>query len=92
MSGDAEELDSGFEAISSPDSPAVVAMAGEAPVAAVKQKSGRSALEDASDDDDIEETLSERLWGLTEMFPETVRTATSKLISGTVSKIETLAL
>lgn len=85
MSADAEELDSGFEAISSPESPAVMAAASDNARVAVKQRSGRSALEDTTDDDDIEETLSERLWGLTEMFPQTVRTATSKLISGTVS-------
>ncbi|XP_003747667.1 mitochondrial import receptor subunit TOM22 homolog [Galendromus occidentalis] len=85
MSGDAEELDSGFEAISSPESPAVAAMARDAVVAPVKPKSGRSALEDTLDDDDIEETIGERLWGLTEMFPETVRTLTSKLVHGTQS-------
>lgn len=27
------------------------------------------------DDEELDETLSERLWGLTEMFPESVRTA-----------------
>ena len=87
MSGDAEELDSGFETISSSESPAAHAMAGDGPIAPLKQRSGRSALEDTLDDDDIEETLAERLWGLTEMFPDLVRNATSKLISGTVSEL-----
>ncbi|XP_060794913.1 mitochondrial import receptor subunit TOM22 homolog [Neoarius graeffei] len=27
------------------------------------------------DDDDLDETLAERLWGLTEMFPDTLRSA-----------------
>jgi len=30
------------------------------------------------DEEFIDETLAERLWGLTEMFPECVRNATSK--------------
>lgn len=35
-------------------------------------------------DDDIVETIAERLWGLTEMFPEKIRNATSILASATV--------
>lgn len=31
------------------------------------------------DDDDLEETLSERLWGLTEMLPEVVRNSCSTI-------------
>ena len=31
---------------------------------------------------DMDETLSERLWGLTEMFPERVRDATSVICNG----------
>lgn len=34
---------------------------------------------------DIDETLAERLWGLTEMFPESVRNATHSVSSGAVS-------
>ncbi|XP_022652774.1 mitochondrial import receptor subunit TOM22 homolog [Varroa jacobsoni] len=34
-------------------------------------------------DDDIVETIAERLWGLTEMFPEKIRNATSILASAT---------
>lgn len=41
-------------------------------------------LED-DDDEDLDETLAERLWGLTEMFPESVRNATYSLSTGTVS-------
>lgn len=33
---------------------------------------------------DIDETLAERLWGLTEMFPESVRNATYSVSSGAV--------
>ncbi|KAM5147790.1 mitochondrial import receptor subunit TOM22 homolog [Mantella aurantiaca] len=32
-------------------------------------------IEDEEDEDELDETLSERLWGLTEMFPESVRSA-----------------
>ncbi|KAG8235299.1 hypothetical protein J437_LFUL014937 [Ladona fulva] len=32
--------------------------------------------ENDSDDEDLDETLAERLWGLTEMFPERVRDTT----------------
>jgi len=35
------------------------------------------------DDDEEDETLGERLWALTEMFPESVRNNTSKLINTT---------
>jgi len=34
-------------------------------------------------DNFVEESISERLWGLTEMFPECMRTATSSSISFT---------
>ncbi|KAK3529693.1 hypothetical protein QTP70_033673 [Hemibagrus guttatus] len=30
---------------------------------------------EGDDDDDLDETLMERLWGLTEMFPDTLRSA-----------------
>lgn len=35
------------------------------------------------DEDEEDETLTERLWGLTEMFPEIMRNGTWKLYSGT---------
>jgi import receptor subunit TOM22 len=40
------------------------------------EKAQTTDLGDNSDDEDIDETLAERLWGLTEMFPESVRNAT----------------
>lgn len=45
------------------------------------------ALPDLEDDDDedLDETLAERLWGLTEMFPESVRNASYSLSTGAVS-------
>ncbi|XP_002161843.1 mitochondrial import receptor subunit TOM22 homolog [Hydra vulgaris] len=36
-------------------------------------------IENTSDEDIEDETICERLWGLTEMFPETVRNGTHKL-------------
>jgi hypothetical protein len=37
---------------------------------------------------DLDETLSERLWGLTEMFPEGVRNITSTVVSSTCTGIK----
>jgi len=43
------------------------------------------------DDDDFEdETLAERLWGLTEMFPDGVRNATHTLYCGTKTGVKGL--
>ncbi|XP_014240551.1 mitochondrial import receptor subunit TOM22 homolog isoform X2 [Cimex lectularius] len=42
------------------------------------------------DDDSDDETLGERLWGLTEMFPEGVRSATMSLYCGTKSSLKYL--
>lgn len=37
---------------------------------------------------DLDETLSERLWGLTEMFPDGVRNITSTVVSNTCTGIK----
>jgi import receptor subunit TOM22 len=37
---------------------------------------------------DLDETLPERLWGLTEMFPEGVRNITSTVVSSTCTGIK----
>ncbi|KAG8192842.1 hypothetical protein JTE90_014622 [Oedothorax gibbosus] len=42
------------------------------------------------DDPDIDESLGERLWGLTEMFPESIRNATSALVYGSISGTKSL--
>ncbi|CAB3227142.1 unnamed protein product [Arctia plantaginis] len=41
-------------------------------------------------DDEPDETLSERLWGLTEMFPECVRSCTYSVTSNTWSGVKSL--
>ncbi|XP_030019797.1 mitochondrial import receptor subunit TOM22 homolog isoform X2 [Manduca sexta] len=41
-------------------------------------------------DDEPDETLSERLWGLTEMFPETVRNGTYVVTTKTWSGVKSL--
>ncbi|XP_022920261.1 mitochondrial import receptor subunit TOM22 homolog isoform X2 [Onthophagus taurus] len=41
-------------------------------------------------DDEPAETLGERLWGLTEMFPETVRNTTANIAENTTSGIKHL--
>lgn len=42
------------------------------------------------DEDDLDETLAERLWGLTEMFPECLRKGTTSLMFGSVSGVRWL--
>lgn len=37
---------------------------------------------------DIDETLAERLWGLTEMFPECLRNFTSSVVCNSVSGVK----
>lgn len=41
-------------------------------------------------DDEPDETLTERLWGLTEMFPEFVRTCTYTVTTNTLSGVKSL--
>lgn len=63
---------------------AVVAPAPAEPLAVA-----RAGSEDPADlDDDIDETLAERLVGLTEMLPGPVRTASGKVILGSISGVK----
>ncbi|XP_066146208.1 mitochondrial import receptor subunit TOM22 homolog isoform X2 [Euwallacea fornicatus] len=41
------------------------------------------AIENGDEDDEPDETLAERLWGLTEMFPESVRNVTYSTVVNT---------
>ncbi|KAG5881994.1 hypothetical protein JTB14_028595 [Gonioctena quinquepunctata] len=43
---------------------------------------------DSSEDDEPDETLAERLWGLTEMFPEPVRNVTYATLVNTQSGVK----
>lgn len=43
----------------------------------------KSDEDELLDDDDLDESLAERLWGLGEMFPESVRNATYSVASNT---------
>nr|CAD7257476.1 unnamed protein product [Timema shepardi] len=52
------------------------------------EKIKRDDDEDDLDDEDLNETLSERLWGLSEMFPENVRNVTHKVFSGTCTGVK----
>lgn len=49
----------------------------------------REVEEEGEEDEDfdLDETLAERLWGLTEMFPEPVRKGTHSLVCGSVSGV-----
>ncbi|KFM72699.1 Mitochondrial import receptor subunit TOM22-like protein, partial [Stegodyphus mimosarum] len=69
-----EEIDSGIDANSSSNSRE------DSPTT---KNSNMSNMKE--DDDDIDETLMERLWGLTEMFPESLRNFTSSAVSKSVS-------
>ncbi|XP_065347224.1 mitochondrial import receptor subunit TOM22 homolog [Cloeon dipterum] len=60
----AEESDSGMESLSASSKD----LTPEKPTVA-------AITEDDDEDEDEDETLAERLWGLTEMFPEPVRKA-----------------
>jgi len=42
------------------------------------------------DEEDVDETLGERLWGLTEMFPESVRSGVYTLTTGCLSSVKNL--
>ncbi|XP_018783259.1 PREDICTED: mitochondrial import receptor subunit TOM22 homolog isoform X1 [Bactrocera latifrons] len=46
--------------------------------------------DDENYDDEPDETLGERLWGLTEMFPEPVRRLTGKMVDLTTTSIKGL--
>merc|ERR1712135_150271 len=48
------------------------------------------AQEDEEDEDDVDETILERLIGLGEMFPASVQNMTSKLIFGSISSVKGL--
>lgn len=53
---------------------------------------GQQAIKSKEDDydDEPDETLSERLWGLTEMFPEGVRNVSGALASLSAASVKTL--
>ncbi|GBN52636.1 hypothetical protein AVEN_26881-1 [Araneus ventricosus] len=74
-----EEVDSGIDATSASNS---------------REDSPTTKKNDMSnmieDDPDIDETLSERLLGLTEMFPECVRNLASSVVYGSISGAKAL--
>lgn len=56
----------------------------------VKGSSSVAQEEIENYDDEPDETLAERLWGLTEMFPETVRTACEVVTDLSINSTKTL--
>ncbi|XP_046568812.1 mitochondrial import receptor subunit TOM22 homolog [Haliotis rubra] len=52
------------------------------------QRPADLSIDEDEDDEDIDETLSERLWGLTEMFPEPVRNVCGAISSFTLSGVK----
>ncbi|XP_013784929.1 mitochondrial import receptor subunit TOM22 homolog [Limulus polyphemus] len=88
-----EESESGFEMMSAPESRE------ESPQITKAEK--KSSIKTSSvvpygescgflkkDEEDLDETLGERLWALTEMFPESLRNATSSLITGSAISVK----
>lgn len=76
-----DETDSGMESLSSSNKSLVTADTKDS-------KDMRAEIDDDVDDEDLDETFSERLWGLTEMFPEGVRNVTSAVVSVTCTGIK----
>jgi len=54
------------------------------------QTSPKRVIDDELDDEDLDETLVERLVGLTEMFPQPVRNGFVHVVSGSVSGVKSL--
>lgn len=50
----------------------------------------KRAIEEDEDEDYEDETLSERLWGLAEMFPEEVRRLTWNVVTKTYSSVRNI--
>lgn len=63
-----------------------------APTASSVAPSSNQAIKSKEDDfdDEPDETLSERLWGLTEMFPEGVRNLTGAVVNLSTASVKTL--
>ncbi|KXJ74491.1 hypothetical protein RP20_CCG013499 [Aedes albopictus] len=59
---------------------------------ATTKASAPAAIKSKDDDydDEPDETLGERLWGLTEMFPETVRNVTGAVTNFSVASVKTV--
>lgn len=74
-----EEVDSGMESLT----------ASSKDLTPEKMRGGSDDEDDLSDEE-LDETLAERLMGLGEMFPDSVRNATYSLVTGTYQGIKGL--
>lgn len=73
--------------------PEVVAPPKPQPAASTATKASAPAAIKSKDDDyddEPDESLGERLWGLTEMFPETVRNVTGAVTNFSVASVKTV--
>lgn len=95
----ADEGDSGVDAMSLPESreasPKVTKRDLDVAAPSATETEGtvattESGADDLDDDNDIDETLAERLWGLTEMFPKPVRDGTHDLVRYTFGSVRGL--
>ncbi|XP_076309689.1 mitochondrial import receptor subunit TOM22 homolog [Tachypleus tridentatus] len=88
-----EASESGFELMSAPESREVSPQIKKVEKnSLIETSSGLSSGESCGlfkkDDEDLDETLGERLWALTEMFPESLRNITLSFISGSVTSVK----
>ncbi|CAH1638327.1 unnamed protein product [Spodoptera littoralis] len=102
LTDDQEQSDSGMESLSAskddsperrPDEFFITPSLGSSPSAGTPiggPTGGHLAGPLKEYDDEPDETLSERLWGLTEMFPECVRSCTYTFTTNTVSGVKSL--
>ncbi|XP_058463102.1 mitochondrial import receptor subunit TOM22 homolog [Malaya genurostris] len=70
--------------------PASGSNAATKPQTSAKPTSAVSKSKDDDYDDEPDETLAERLWGLTEMFPQPVRTISGAVTDLSVASVKTL--
>ncbi|MGH0123493.1 UNVERIFIED_CONTAM: hypothetical protein FKN15_022718 [Acipenser sinensis] len=56
----------------------------------VETRAPEDEIEGDDEDDELEETLPERLWGLTEMFPEGMRSAAGATLHCSLSLAKTM--
>ncbi|KAJ9596390.1 hypothetical protein L9F63_012598 [Diploptera punctata] len=81
-----EDIDSGLSSMSSSNM-SLIAGSKDKDISPDKPKS-EIEDDDDLDDEDLDETLTERLWGLTEMFPEGVRNTTFTVVTGTITGVK----
>ncbi|XP_069180973.1 mitochondrial import receptor subunit TOM22 homolog [Procambarus clarkii] len=60
----------------------------DAPHVIARVLRGDGDADDVDDDEDVDESLGERIWGLTEMFPERLRTTSVNAVSTSLNVVK----